>query len=212
MVRKSEGSSQQRVLLFVGQGRTRAECWTQAPSSWRFPLEGRIRMPPTCWLVSLFIFISLSFTYWLVCTHGLEWVPWTGIGRQTVRCQDRKDGDEAALCAWDPKMVSPWGAIPRGSEPAPQHHRATRPERPVFGGGGSRERGCPAQRPLTYTKNPFRVTGWQGSSQTFFLKGLCTEYRSSSFTGLSHKLAPDPKTVTQNGGSSSRVASIQASQ
>ena len=49
-------------------------------------------------------------------------------------------------------------------------------------------------------------------SDFFFLKGLCTEYRSSSFTGLSHKLAPDPKTVTQNGGSSSRVAGIQASQ
>ena len=40
-----------------------------------------------------------------------------------------------------------------------------------WGGGGgewSGDRGCPAQRLLTYTKNPFRVIGWQGSSQTFF--------------------------------------------
>lgn len=68
----------------------------------------------------------------------------------------------------------------------------------------------PAQRPLPYTKNPFRVTGWQGSLRLFF-KGLCTEYKSSSFTGLSHKLAPDPKIVTQNGGSLWQWPSIQAS-
>ena len=76
---------------------------------------------------------------------------------------------------------------------------------------GVEQEGCPAQRPLTYTKNPFRVIGWQGSSQTFFFKGLCTEYKSSGFTGLSHKLAPDTKTVIQNGGLSSRVVGVQAS-
>lgn len=124
------------------------ECWTQAPSSRRFPLEGRIRMPRPCWLVGLFIFLSLFFTYWLVCTHGLEWIPRTGTGRQTVRCQDRKDGDEAALCAWDPKTVSPWGVTLTGSEPVPQHHRVTRPERPVEG-GWSRKGVQPRDRSLT---------------------------------------------------------------
>lgn len=95
------------------------------------------------------------------------------------------------LCAWDPKMVSPWEVIPMGSEPAPQHHRATRPQRGQFWGRGSRERGCPAQRP-PHTKNPFRVTGWQGSSQTFF-KGLCTEYKSSSFIRAVTQTGPRPQ-------------------
>ena len=171
MVRKSEGSGQQRVLPSVGLGPTRVECWTQAPSSsWTFPLEGRIRMPPTCWLVGLSIFISLFFTYWLVCTHGLEWIPWTGIGRQTVRCQDRKDGDEAAVCAWDPKMVSPWGAIPKGSEPAPQHHRVTGPERPVLGWGwGGVERGERVSSPETAHLH-------KESFQSYWLAGLLSDF------------------------------------
>ena len=157
-------------------------------------------MPPTCWLVGLFIFISLFFTYWLVCTHGLEWIPWTGIERQTVRCQDRKDGDEAALCAWDPKMVSPWGAIPKGSEPAPQHHRVTGPERPFWGGGGGAGREGVQPRDCSLTQRILsELLAGRAPLRLFFFKGLCIEYKSSSFTGLSHKLAPDTKTVIQMG-------------
>lgn len=60
-------------------------------------------------------------------------------------------------------MVSPSGVNPKGSGPAPKHHRVAGPVRPAWGEGGR-----PAQRLLTYTKNPFRVIGWQGPSQTFF--------------------------------------------
>lgn len=38
------------------------------------------------------------------------------------------------------------------------------------------------------------------ASQTFFFRGLCAEYKSSSLIGLSHKLAPVTKKVLQSEG------------
>lgn len=72
---------------------------------------------------------------------------------------------------------------------------------------GKAESPCPSQILLTHTKHPFRVAGWQGSSQVFF-QGLCTEYKSSSLTGLPYKLSLVTKKVIENESSSSQAASV----
>lgn len=79
------------------------------------------------------------------------------------------------------------------------------------GGGAGREGVQPRDCSLTQRILSELLAG-RAPLRLFFFKGLCIEYKSSSFTGLSHKLAPDTKTVIQNGGSPSRVASVQASQ
>lgn len=118
-----------------------------------------------------------------------------GIWRQTASGQGGKDGAQVVPCAWDPKMFSSWVGIPKGSVLAPKHHQVAGPERPAEGWGGS---SCAAHRLLAHIKHPFRVIGWQGSSDSP-PQGLCTEYKSSSL------LAPVTKKVIENEGSSAQL-------
>lgn len=136
-----------------------------------------------------------------------EETPRIGIWRQTARSQGRNDGAEVAPCAWDPKMFSSWVGIPKGSVPAPKHHQVAGPERPAerVGGGGRGGGGspCPAHSLLTHIKNPFRVIGWQGSSDFFFR--ACAWNTNQAASWLLHKLAPVTKKVIENEGSSAQL-------
>lgn len=131
------------------------------------------------------------------------------------RLSDARTGrmEMKLLCVPGTPRWSPLGERSPGAQS--QLRSTTEPpgQRGQFLGAGEagREGVQPRDRSLTQRILSELLAG-RAPLRLFFLKGLCTEYRSSSFTGLSHKLAPDPKTVTQNGGSSSRVASIQASQ
>lgn len=60
------------------------------------------------------------------------------------------------------------------------------------GGGAGREGVQPRDCSLTQRILSELLAG-RAPLRLFFFKGLCIEYKSSSFTGLSHKLAPDTK-------------------
>lgn len=136
-------------------------------------------------------------------TRGLQQIPQTGIWGQTARSHGRKDEAEIAPCPWNPKMASSPGGIPRARC---QLQSTTR---------------LPGQRGRL---GRLGWVGWlpfssletaqlhKGSFQSYWLAGLltdspsphglCTEYKSSSLTGLPHKLALVTERVIQNEGSS----------
>lgn len=80
-------------------------------------------------------------------------------------------------------MFSSWVGIPKGSVLAPKHHQVAGPERPAEGWGGS---SCAAHRLLAHIKNPFRVIGWQGSSD-FPPLGLVHGIQIKQPPGSSHQ-------------------------
>ena len=104
------------------------------------------------------------------------------------------------LCVPGIPRWSPLGA--RSPRAQSQRHSTTESlgQRGLFGVGGG-ERGERVSSPETahLHKESFQSYWLAGLLSDFFFKGLCIEYKSSSFTGLSHKLAPDTKTVIQMG-------------
>lgn len=94
---------------------------------------------------------------------------------------------------------------PQGSRPAPKHHQVAGPERTFAGEGGAAQlRHCSfAQRALSGLL--------AGRAPHGLFSALCTEYKSSSLTGLPHKLAIVTKKEIQNECCSSQAASVQAS-
>lgn len=120
-------------------------------------------MSPVCWLGGLFIFVSLSFPV-SVYPHGLKWIPWTGIWRQTARSHGRRDKDEVAPCSWGPKMASYWGGIPRAGC-QPQSTTTLLGQRPVGVGQGR----PPFSSPETAHLH-------KGSFQRYWRAGLPTDF------------------------------------
>lgn len=138
-------------------------------------------------------------------THSPEQISLTGTRRQTARVGRTELTllRVSGIPRWSPLGRDPQGLCASSKTPPSCWARED-----VCGGG----RGpCPAQTLLICTKSPFRVIGWQGSSWAFFFKHLCTEYKSSSLTGLPHKLASDTKKEIENEGSSHQAAGVQAS-
>ena len=157
-------------------------------------------MPPTCWLVGLFIFISLFFTY-CSCAHmalnGSHGLALRG------RLSDARTGrmEMKLLCVPGIPRWSPLGE--RSPRAQSQLHSTSESlgQRGRFGVGGrgaGREGVQPRDCSLTQRILSELLAG-RAPLRLFFFKGLCIEYKSSSFTGLSHKLAPDTKTVIQMG-------------
>lgn len=84
-----------------------------------------------------------------------------------------------------------------------------------FGGGVWGKGGQPLPSPQTahLTQRILsELLAGRGPQRLFYREGLCTEYKSSSLTGLQHKLAPVTEKVIQNEGPTGPAASVQASQ
>lgn len=83
-----------------------------------------------------------------------------------------------------------------------------------FGGGVWGKGGQPLPSPQTahLTQRILsELLAGRGPQRLFYREGLCTEYKSSSLTGLQHKLAPVTEKVIQNEGPTGPAASVQAS-
>lgn len=94
-----------------------------------------------------------------------------------------------------------WSPCGEGSPRAQcQHHQVAGPERPVGGSGGGvwgkGRQPLPSPQTAHLTQRILsELLAGRGPQRLFYPEGLCTEYKSSSLTGLQHKLAPVTKKV-----------------
>lgn len=112
---------------------------------------------------------------------------------------------EVSPCTWDPKMASSWGGIPRvWCQLQSTKLLGQRGQLRGCGEGGVGQAALLQPRDCSLTqRNLSELLADRAPNRLPPPRhGLCTEYKSSSLTGLPHKLAQITKKMIQNEGSS----------